>query len=343
VLAYALRRSLLMIPTFVGVTFIAFAIMLLAPGDPVDLYFAGGLAAGAKGASSEKLADVARAKEAERKRLGLDRPVPVQYALWLGRLARLDLGESFKDKRPVWDKIRERLPVTITLNVVSILLTYLIAIPLGIYSSVRPGSWLDSVSTSSTFMLYSLPTFWVGTLILIFLCGGDYLLWFPPAGLHSLDYESTWPLLRRMGDYAWHLAMPVFCETYGAFAMLSRFTRNSMLENARMDYVRTARAKGVPRRQIIRRHALRNALIPFVTVVAIDAGVLLGGVVVVERIFSWPGLGLLFFTALERSDYPVILAWMAVATVFVVLFNLVADVLYGVLDPRIRVGGGASL
>ena len=146
-LAYTIRRSLLMVPTFVGVTFIAFAIMLLAPGDPVDLYFAGGLAAGAKGSSPERLADVARAKAAERTRLGLDRPIPVQYALWLGRLARLDLGESFKDKRPVWDKIRERLPVTIMLNVISIFLTYLIAIPLGIYSSVRPGSCAASAGT----------------------------------------------------------------------------------------------------------------------------------------------------------------------------------------------------
>src|SRR5215813_2207844 len=137
-----------MIPTFVGVTFIAFAIILLAPGDPVDLYFSGGLASGAQGASPERLADIAKAKENERKRLGLDRPIPVQYALWLRRVATLDLGESFKDKRPVWDKIRERLPVTITLNVVSILITYLIAIPLGIYSSVRPGSWPDAIATT---------------------------------------------------------------------------------------------------------------------------------------------------------------------------------------------------
>ena len=334
-LAYALRRSLLMIPTFVGVTFIDFAIMLLAPGDPVDLYFAGGLAAGAKGASSEKLADVARAKEAERKRLGLDRPVPVQYALWLGRLARLDLGESFKDKRPVWDKIRERLPVTITLNVVSILLTYLIAIPLGIYSSVRPGSWLDSVSTSSTFMLYSLPTFWVGTLILIFLCGGDYLLWFPPAGLHSLDYESTWPLLRRMGDYAWHLAMPVFCETYGAFAMLSRFTRNSMLENARMDYVRTARAKGVPEGRVVLVHILRNSLIPMVTILASLLPALIGGSVIVETIFSVPGIGQLGYQSILARDYPVVLGLFAMSSFLTLVGLLVADLLLAAVDPRI--------
>jgi peptide/nickel transport system permease protein len=332
---YALRRALLMIPTFVGVTFIAFAIILLAPGDPVDLYFAGGLAAGAQGASPERLADIAKAKETERKRLGLDRPIPVQYALWLGRLATLDLGDSFKDKRPVWDKIRERLPVTITLNVVSILLTYLIAIPIGIYSAVRPDSWFDSLSTTANFMLYSLPTFWVGTLILIFFCGGDYFLWFPPAGLHSLDYAPEWPLLRRAGDFAWHLAMPVFCETYATFAVLSRYLRNSMLENARKDYVRTARAKGITERAVVLKHILRNSLIPMVTILADLVPALIGGSVIIETIFSVPGIGQLGYQAILARDYPVVLGLFAMSSFLTLLGILIADLLLAVVDPRI--------
>jgi peptide/nickel transport system permease protein len=337
-LRYALRRTLLMIPTFMGITFIAFLIMHLAPGDPVELYFHGGLAAGIQGASTERLADIQKAKEAERRRLGLDRPLPVQYAVWFERLVTLDLGDSFKDNRPVWDKIRERLPVTITLNLVSIFLTYLIAIPLGIYSSVRPGSWLDSLSTTSVFMLYSLPSFWVGTLILIYFCGGDYFLWFPPAGLHSLDYDPSWPLVRQLRDYSWHIAMPVLCETYAAFAALSRYMRSSMLENALQDYVRTARAKGLAERVVILKHILRNSLIPMVTMLADLLPSLIGGSVIIETIFSIPGIGQLGYQAVLARDYPVVLGLFAISSALTLVGILVADLLLAVVDPRISFG-----
>jgi peptide/nickel transport system permease protein len=338
-LAYALQRILLLVPTFVGITFIAFSIMHLAPGDPVDLYFAGGLAAGASGASTDRLADIAAAKEKERKRLGLDRPLPVQYAKWLGRLVTLDLGESFKDKRPVWDKIRERLPVTIWLNVISIVLTYAIAIPLGIYSSVKPGTLLDSISTTAVFMLYSLPSFWVGTLILIYLCSGDYLLLFPPAGLHSLDYTPEWPIWRRAGDYAWHIAMPVVCQTYASFAALSRYMRSSMLENARQDYVRTARAKGLPERVVVLKHILRNSLIPLVTILAALLPALIGGSFIIETIFSIPGIGQLGYQAILARDYPVVLGLFSISSFLTLIGILIADLLLAVVDPRITFGG----
>jgi peptide/nickel transport system permease protein len=337
-LAYAARRMLLMIPTFVGVTFIAFLIMHLAPGDPVELYFHGGLAAGAQGASPERLAEIQRAKEQERHRLGLDRPLPVQYAIWFKRLVTLDLGESFKDRRPVWDKIRERLPVTITLNVISILLTYAIAIPLGIYSSVRPGSWPDAIATTIVFMLYSLPSFWVGTLILIYFCGGDYFLWFPPAGLHSLDYETTWPWIRQIRDYAWHIAMPVVCETYAAFAALSRYMRSSMLENALQDYVRTARAKGLSEWVVVLKHILRNSLIPMVTMLADLLPSLIGGSVIIETIFSIPGIGQLGYQAVLARDYPVVLGLFAISSALTLVGILVADLLLAAVDPRISFG-----
>ena len=337
-LAYALRRILLMVPTFVGVTFIAFLIMHLAPGDPVELYFHGGLGAGAKGASTERLADIEKAKQAERHRLGLDRPIPIQYAIWFQHLVTLDLGNSFKDGRPVWAKIRERLPVTITLNVVSLVLTYLVAIPLGIYSSVRPNSWLDSIATTAVFMLYSLPSFWVGTLILIYFCGGDYFLWFPPAGLHSLDYEPTWPLPSRIGDFAWHIAMPVVCETYAAFAALSRYMRSAMLENALQDYVRTARSKGLAEHVVVLKHILRNSLIPMVTMLADLLPALVGGSVIIETIFSIPGIGQLGYQAVLARDYPVVLALFAISSMLTLVGILVADLLLGVVDPRISFG-----
>ena len=334
-LRYAARRILLMIPTFVGVTFIAFLIMHLAPGDPVEMYFHGGLAAGVQGASPERLAEIQRAKQQERHRLGLDRPLPVQYAIWFERLVTLDLGESFKDRRQVWDKIRERLPVTMALNVISLVITYLIAIPLGIYSSVRPRSWLDSIMTTAVFMLYSLPSFWVGTLILIYFCGGDYFLWFPPAGLHSLDYESSWPVWRRLGDYGWHIAMPVLCETYAAFAALSRYMRSSMLENALQDYVRTARAKGLPEHVVVLKHILRNSLIPMVTLLADLLPSLVGGSLIVETIFSVPGIGQLGYQAVLARDYPVVLGLFAISSALTLVGILIADLLLAVVDPRI--------
>jgi len=337
-LAYAVRRTLLMIPTFVGVTFIAFLIMHLAPGDPVDMYFHGGLAAGVSGASTERLAEIQRAKQQERHRLGLDRPLPMQYAIWFKRLVTLDLGESFKDRRQVWDKIRERLPVTIALNVISLVLTYLIAIPLGIYSSVRPNSWADSLSTTLIFMLYSLPSFWIGTLILIYFCGGDYFLWFPPAGLHSIDYEPTWSLWRRTGDYSWHIAMPVLCETYGSFAALSRYMRSSMLENALQDYVRTARAKGLSERVVVLKHILRNSLIPMVTLLADLLPALVGGSLIIETIFSVPGIGQLGYQAVLARDYPVVLGLFAIGSALTLVGILIADLLLAVVDPRISFG-----
>jgi peptide/nickel transport system permease protein len=335
-LAYAARRILLMIPTFVGVTFIAFLIMHLAPGDPVELYFHGGLAAGAQGASPERLAEIQRAKEQERHRLGLDRPLPVQYAIWFKRLVTLDLGESFKDRRPVWDKIRERLPVTITLNVISILITYAIAIPLGIYSSVRPGSWPDAVATTAVFMLYSLPSFWVGTLILIYFCGGDYFLWFPPAGLHSLDYETTWPWIRQLRDYAWHIAMPVVCETYAAFAALSRYMRSSMLENALQDYVRTARAKGLAESVVMFRHVLRNALIPILTGVVVVIPLLFLGSLLSESFFGIPGLGSYTIDAISAQDFAVVRSMVFIGSVLYIVGLILTDISYTVVDPRIR-------
>jgi peptide/nickel transport system permease protein len=204
---------------------------------------------------------------------------------------------------------------------------------------VRPGSWLDSISTTTIFMLYSLPSFWVGTLILIYLCGGDYFLLFPPAGLHSLDFDPSWPLWRKIDDYSWHIAMPVLCETYAAFAALSRYMRSSMLENTLQDYVRTARAKGLSERVVVLKHILRNSLIPMVTMLADLLPSLVGGSVIVETIFSIPGIGQLGYQAVLARDYPVVLALFAISSALTLLGILVADLLLAFVDPRITFGG----
>jgi peptide/nickel transport system permease protein len=341
-LRYAIRRVLLFVPTFIGVTFISFAVMQLAPGDPVDLFFSGGLAGGTQGVNPERLADLEKAKAELRRELGLDRPLPVQYALWLGRLLRADLGRSHKDQLPVWDKIKERLPVTVTLELLSILITFAVAIPLGIYSSVRKDTLLDRVSTVTVFALYSLPTFWVGTLILVFLCGGDYLDWFPSAGLRSLDYEDSWPLWKRGADYLWHLGMPLLCFTYASFASLSRFMRSSMLENARQDYIRTARAKGLSERRVVLKHMLRNSLIPIITILAGILPGLIGGAVIIETIFSVPGLGQLGYQAVLARDYPVVQALFAASSALTLLGILLSDLALALVDPRISFEGHAG-
>jgi peptide/nickel transport system permease protein len=338
-LRYAVRRTLLFVPTFIGVTFISFAVMYLAPGDPVDLFLAGGLAAGTEGISAERQADLEKAKAELRHELGLDRPIPVQYALWLGRLVSGDLGRSMKDRLPVAEKIRERLPVTVTLELLSLVITFAVAIPLGIYSSVYNGSLLDRASTVTVFALYSLPTFWVGTLILVFLCGGDYFDWFPAGGLRSLDHDPSWPLGRRAGDYFWHLAMPLLCFTYASFAELSRFMRTSMLENARQDFVRTARAKGLPERRVVLKHMLRNALIPIITIMAGILPGLIGGAVIIETIFSVPGLGQLGYQAVLARDYPVVQALFAASSALTLLGILLSDLALALVDPRISFEG----
>jgi peptide/nickel transport system permease protein len=335
VLQYLVQRVFLLVLTFLTITVLAFSIMHLAPGDPVDLFFAGGLAAGAEGMQTDRLDRLEQAKQELREQLGLDRPLYEQYVVWLGRTLRGDLGESLKDGRPVWDKIRERLPLTVTLNSLAILITFGVAIPLGILSAVKTGSVADQASTVLVFMLYSMPSFWVGTLIIIFFCGGDFFAWFPPAGLHSLAYEPDWPVMKRLGDYLYHLAMPLVVTTYGTFAFLSRVLRSSMLEVKEQDYVRTARAKGVAERVVILKHILRNSIIPIVTNIGGLLPALIGGSVIIETIFSLPGMGYLGYQSVLARDYPVVLALLSAGSALALIGILISDIALVLVDPRI--------
>jgi peptide/nickel transport system permease protein len=341
-LLYSLRRIALFVPTFLIVSFAAFAIIHLAPGDPVEMFMSGGLAAGQSGISTQKLADQQRDKEALRHELGLDRPIPVQYAFWLERLASADFGRSMKDHQPVWDKIRERLPVTVGIELLVVLFGYLVAVPLGIYSAVRPGSRLDQISTVTIFMLYSLPSFWIGVLLIVFFGGGDYFAWFPPGGLRSIDASSDWSFLRRATDLGHHLALPLFVSTLGSYTELSRFLRSSLLENMRQDFVRTARAKGVPERNVILVHVLRNSLISTVTILAGILPGLISGSVLIENVFSVPGLGQLAYQAVLARDYPVILALFTTGTALTLVGILLADLGLALVDPRIQFAGASE-
>jgi peptide/nickel transport system permease protein len=340
---YVLQRLLLLIPTLLGITFIAFALIHLAPGDPAELRAGGGLgAASSEGLSTEKQSAVDEALAAWRAQYGLDKPFHIQYGYWLRNLVTLEFGDSFKDNQPVWHKIRERIPVTVQLNVISTVLIYLGAVPLGIYSATHSYSFGDQVSTFVAFALYALPSYWIGTLAIVFLCGGDYFYLFPPGGLTSVDASPNWPLGKRLLDYSWHLCLPVIILSYSGFAGLSRFMRSSMLENLRQDFVQTARAKGLAERLVIYKHVLRNSLIPIVTIMTSIIPGLISGSIIIETIFSIPGLGQLGYEAVLARDYPVIMAVFTISSLLTLLSILLSDLLLTVVDPRITFSGRSA-
>lgn len=337
--SYAIQRLFLMIPTFIGITLIGFLIMRLAPGDPAELRAAGGLA-GAAGAGialdKQAVIDVAMAQW--RAQYGLDRPLHIQYGIWLKNLVTLDFGESFKDNQPVWRNIAERLPITVKLNVLSILVVYLVAIPLGVYSATRHNTLGDKLTTVAVFILFAVPVVWAATMALVFICGGDFYYFFPPGGLSSIDYDPSWPLWKKVQDQAWHLFLPVVLLSYGGFAGLSRYMRASMLEVLGQDYVQVARAKGLRERVVIVKHVMRNSLIPLVTMLAALLPALIGGSVIIETIFSIPGLGQLGYESVRARDYPTVMALYAVSAVLTLIGILISDLLLSVVDPRIAFG-----
>lgn len=326
---YLVKRLLQVVPTLLGITLITFLIIQLAPGNPAMLK----LQMAAQGqvtdsAMSQQIVEQTKAL------YGLDKPLPVQYLLWVKRVATLDFGTSYKDHRKVWDKLAERIPVTLQLNIISILLVYLISIPCGIFSATHPDTWADRLLTLLFFILYSLPSFWVAVLLIMLFGGGEFLDIFPVYSISSIGAES-WPLGQWLADRLWHLVLPVTCLTYGGLAYLSRLTRSEMLEVIREDYVRTARAKGLKERVVIFKHAFRNALLPIVTLLAFLLPAMFGGSVIVESIFSIPGMGQLSFEAVLSRDYPVIMAITTLSALLTLAGLLISDLLYAFLDPRI--------
>ncbi|HML94341.1 MAG TPA: ABC transporter permease [Thermodesulfobacteriota bacterium] len=328
---YLIKRLLLLIPTMLGITVITFFIIQLAPGNPVERKLQLD-----EGIKSEAITQ--QIVEETKKLYGLDKPIYERYWIWLKQIATLDFGRSYKDHRPVIDKIAERLPITITLNILSIFIIYLVAIPLGVYSAVRTGSFMERSSTFFLFILYSIPSFWMAMILIFFLGGGEYWNVFPVYGILSPGAE-TYPFYKKALDFLWHIVLPVFCLTYGSFAYLSRFQKGSLLEVLREDFVRTATAKGLPPSRVILRHALRNALIPIITILAGILPAMIGGSVIIETIFSIPGIGQLGFESVLARDYPMIMAIATISAFLTLLGILVSDIVYVLVDPRISFGG----
>jgi len=318
---YSIKRALLMVPILLGITLLSFSVMHMAPGGPAE----------AQMEFSAKAS--AEARERLRKLYGADQPVHKQYLTWLKKFVTLDFGEAFADGRKVKDKILERLPITLTINLLSLLLVLLIAIPIGIMSATHQYSVLDRATTMFVFVGYSMPHFWMA-LLLIYLFGVQWGV-LPISGKESLD-TTGFTTLQWLMDRAQHLVLPVFVSAIGGLAGFSRYMRNNMLEVMRQDYIRTARAKGLPESTVIYKHALRNALMPVITILGLSLPGIIGGSVIMEQVFGIPGMGQLMITAITTRDYPTVVAVTLVFAVFVVLVNLATDVLVARLDPRAR-------
>jgi peptide/nickel transport system permease protein len=320
---YILRRILQAIPIMLLLSIFLFGIVRLMPGGPL--------------AQAERNPNVTPEQLALlRARLGLDQPLPIQYVKWMKAfIFEGDWGYSIKFRRPVADMIAERVPATLLLFGVGFVIMLLFAIPIGVYSAIKPYSFFDNLITTFSFAGQSVPVYWLGLiLIVIFYLNvqspfGEGPL-FPSGGMYTVGKEG------RLPDLMWHLVLPIAAMTFSWIAWYSRFLRSSMRDTLNEDYIRTARAKGLPLRTVHFRHALRNALLPLVTLIALDLPTVFGGAVFIETIFSWPGMGRLFWDAAKGRDYPILLAVMMIYAALTLLFNLIADVVYGFLDPRIR-------
>jgi peptide/nickel transport system permease protein len=329
-LAYLVKRLFEMIPTLLGITLISFFIIHLAPGKPTDIYTA----------MNPKITPEAR--ERLDKLYNLDKPITVQYWLWLKKVANLDFGVSFSsDRRPVMEKIwdthqpllERRLFITFMINLLSMIIIFAVAIPIGITSAVRQNSLYDKITTTAVFIGFATPSFWLALLLMILF--GVYLHWLPVSGLKSMDYDSL-SFLGKIWDRAGHLILPLFVSAFTGLAAGSRFMRSSMLEVIRQDYITVARAKGLPERIVIYRHAARNALLPIITLLGLSVPGLIGGSVIFENIFGIPGMGQLFYMSVMTRDYPTVMGILTIGALLTLVGNLMADIGYMVVDPRIR-------
>lgn len=313
--SYLLRRILLAIPMLLAISFVSFAIMQGVPGGPLAIY---------RNNPNVRAEDLARLE----KQLGLDQPMTTQYAIWLRNLATGNWGRSLASGLPVTEMIGERIGNTFYLMGTAFILTMLIAIPIGVLSAIKRYSFFDHAATLFSFLGFSVPIFWLGLVAIIVFA--VWLGWLPAGGMRTINAEFS------VMDRLRYLILPASLMAFHSAAQYSRYVRASMLEVIRQDYITTARAKGQSERNVIYRHALRNALIPLITVVALDLPALFSGALLIETVFAWPGMGRLFWNSATRFDYPVLMGIIITTALLVIASNLIADVLYAVADPRVR-------
>jgi peptide/nickel transport system permease protein len=321
-LKYTIKRLLLAVPLVLGIITATFFMSHLAPGDPMDMY----LEPRRQSQMDPQVIELLREK------YGLDQPVHVQYVTWVKNLAKGDLGESFRFRRPVKDLLVEALPYTLQLTFLAIVLDALVGISLGIISAVKQYTKLDKAVTVGSLVVYAIPSFWLALmLIMVFSVN---LGWFPTSQTRSMNYDDL-TAMGRILDRMWHLVLPVFIMGIAGAAGTARYMRSRLLEVLNEDYIMAARARGFRERTVIVKHALRNAMIPIVTIYGMSLPFLLGGAAIIETIFAWPGMGRLTVNAVGGRDYPIIMATVTIAAILTVLGNLLADITYAAVDPRV--------
>jgi len=345
-LAYLLKRILLMIPTLIGVITLTFVVIQFVPGGPVEQMMlemkgrGGGGEASGGGAEYRGRRGVDPDKIKEIQALyGFDKPPLERYFLMLKRFARFDLGQSYFQHRSVWELVKSKMPVSISLGLWTFFLTYLISVPLGISKAIRAGSRFDVISSMVVLVGYAIPGFVLGVLLLVLFGGGTFVQWFPLRGLTSDNWEQL-SIMGKVMDYLWHLVLPISASVVGSFAVVTMLTKNAFLEEIRKQYVLTARAKGLAERRVLWKHVFRNALIPLVTgFPAAFIGAFFTGSLLIETLFSLDGLGLLSYEAVLRRDYPVVLGTLYLFTLIGLVTRLISDICYVMVDPRIHFEG----
>ncbi len=316
---FILRRLLQLIPILIGVSLISFFVMHLAPGDPTALFINPNV-------EPQELARV-------RANFGLDQPIYIQYAKWFWNALHLDFGRSYITGNPVIEEIRDRLPATLLLMIASYILTMLIAIPLGVLSAVKKGTLFDNAVTVFSFIGMAIPSFWLGLMLMLLF--SVHLKWFPAIGMISFSVRNANIFIRSI-NIAWHMVLPVTTMAILSLAGITRYQRAAMLEVLNQDFIKVARAKGLSEKVVIFKHALRNALIPIITILGLSLPGLFGGAFIIETIFAWPGMGRLGVQAIFARNYPLIMGIVVLSAVLIILGNLLADIGYAMVDPRVR-------
>ena len=335
-LIYILKRILLMIPTLLGALTITFIVIQFVPGGPVEQIMAEQRAGAGDGAYKARADNSAKQIEELKKLYGFDKPAHVRYFEMLKNFATFTFGRSFMQNKDVWELIKEKLPVSISLGLWAFLISYLISVPLGIAKAVHEGSRFDTISTLFVLIGFAIPGFVLGVFLIVLFAGGTFWDLFPLRGLTSDNWaDLSWPA--RITDYVWHLVMPLTCLVIGSFAIMTMLTKNTFIEEMRKQYVLVARAKGLSQRSVLWKHMLRNAMIPIITgFPAAFVGAFFAGSLLIETLFSLDGLGLLSYESIVRRDYPVVLGSLYLFTLIGLVVKLISDLLYVVVDPRVQ-------
>ncbi len=341
-LKYFFRRLAILIPTLLGVTVVVFAIINMAPGGPIEqkiqqMRFGGGDGSGKTSANTQRGSEQGVSNEimeALKKQYGFDKPVHERYFLWLKNISTLNFGESFTYEEPVLDVIISKFPVSLQFGIISLFLSYIISIPLGIMKAIKHSGLFDVVSSFMLFVFYSIPSFMLAILLIVVFAGGSFWEIFPIGGIQSEVYDElgAW---EQILDRAYHFALPLICYTIGSFTSLTILMKNSLIEEIKKDYIRTARAKGVSEKVVYMKHALRNALIPIVTGLGGFLSVFFAGSLLLETIFQLDGIGLLSYKSILARDYNVIMGLVFIQSALFLAGNIISDFAYVLVDPRI--------